>query len=342
MHAKMESDDEDTSHEEANILWKYLHPFSLIDQATELLWPFVESQLESISDDVFLLSDKMFNLVAVLSIHHSFQNFSWGWFSQILMMLGIFKQILLRRRAKISTSHQQRSKSAYENSEEKTKRARKYQDSNLDATQQKPRFDADKVEEFCIQDLKPSLDWLNRIILALWLNFRAYAKFKFLHQLWPKVKLKLADTALNNLEIHDFNIGDKPFRVNLIECISHSETEMIIDVEIAYDGSANITITYSQESLNVSIPVTLQKFCISNIKVRMVLKNLTDHIPFIGGVQLFFLESPIIDWQTADAAKVVDLPGLDTLLKVLLRRLQVWFDKGTQPIMEKISQTLRK
>jgi len=95
----------------------------------------------------------------------------------------------------------------------------------------------------------------------------------------------------------------------------HNDRDLIIDLEIAYDGSANITITYSQESLNVSIPVTLQKFCVSNVKVRIVLKSLIDCIPFICGIQLFFLESPIIDWQTADAARVVELPGLDSLIK---------------------------
>ncbi len=301
------------------VLLRYLHPFTLIDNVGDTIYPFVKPHLEELSDDVFTLWDKIYNLFSVLTIHLSYQNLSWAWFFQIVIMLGIGKRIMKMRKTHIKDYIQQdpdyRQKAKKDNLERAADRKETSFTNETANARNTARFDADRVEEFCVRNLKPSLEWLNRIVLTLWLNFRAYVKFKFLHQLWPKVKKKLRDTPLNNLEIHDFNIGDKPFRVIKIECQQHSNDDLIMDVEIAYDGSANITITYSQESLNVSIPVTLQKFCVSNVKVRIVLKKMSDQIPFIGGIQFFFLESPIIDWQTADAAKVVDLPGLDSLLK---------------------------
>ncbi len=331
----------------AGVILQYLHPFTLIDNVGDTIYLFVKPHLDELSDDVFMLCDKIFNLISALTIHMAYQNLSWAWFFQIVIMLGIAKRVLKMKETRIKDYIQQDAEYHRKVKRESLQAKRKEEDAAHRVA--KPaantvRFDADKVEEFCVRNLKPSLEWLNRIVLTLWLNFRAYVKFKFLHKLWPKVKRKLRDTPLNNLEIHDFNIGDKPFRVIRIECRQHGKDDLIMDLEIAYDGSANITITYSQESLNVSIPVTLQKFCVSNVKVRVVLKKLCDQIPFIGGIQFFFLESPIIDWQTADAAKVVDLPGLDSLLKgaienQIIKRF-VLPNKLTVPI--KLDDTLAK
>ncbi len=327
-HKPEEEDDDDDEEEESShnserknykkdsdimAILRYVHPFSFIGKMAFYIEDFILPHLVELDDDIVILTDKLYNLFSVLVVHGAYQYCSWMYFFHIVMVLGILKRIMLTRMEKIRYGKVKEQHSNRQNCcTDQPFKDPVYATAN---NAKSVTFGRDKMKEFCERDLRPSFEWLNRIILTMWLKYRAYLKFKFLHHLWPKVKERLQDTPLNNLEILDFNIGDKPFRVISIESMRHGDEDLIIDVEIAYDGNANITITYSQASLNVSIPVTLQKFCVSNVKVRIVLKKMFDEIPFLGGIQLFFLESPIIDWQTADAARVVDLPGLDSLLK---------------------------
>ena len=168
--------------------------------------------------------------------------------------------------------------------------------------------------------MNPSLDWLNDIVATMWLNWRALARFKFLNSIWPKIKKKLQNTQFKNLRIHDFSIGDKPFQITHVDFIDHSQDCALLDLEVNYHGSASITLTYSQDSLNISIPMTVRNFSVTNIKPRLVIKNMKSTLPFIEGVQIFFLESPIINWETADAARVIDITGLDNVIKSIIEK----------------------
>ena len=46
-----------------------------------------------------------------------------------------------------------------------------------------------------------------------------------------------------------------------------------------------------------------------------MLKPLIDDLPLLGGVQLFFLEQPTVNFDLGGAASILDLPGLSSLLK---------------------------
>lgn len=43
--------------------------------------------------------------------------------------------------------------------------------------------------------------------------------------------------------------------------------------------------------------------------MRVVMKPLIQSIPLVGGVQVFFLNNPVIDYDLVGAADVLDLPG---------------------------------
>ena len=44
--------------------------------------------------------------------------------------------------------------------------------------------------------------------------------------------------------------------------------------------------------------------------MRVVMKPLIPQIPLVGGVQLFFLNSPSVDFNMIGVADVLDMPGL--------------------------------
>ncbi len=299
---------------ELKILNKILTPYSLIDEIAERIWPIAEEYLRG-NYQRFRIGEKVFNLFAIVVLHSCFMTWSWWSFYLLVIFLGVCKRICQKYRAEVQKLAEARIPTKTAEKSKNKRRGREFFDFGK---KDRVIFDADRVEEFCKGNLKPSLDWLNLVVKTVHLNFRAFAKFKVLHEIWPKVKVKLENTPLKTLEIYDFNIGDKPFRILSIECIDYSTKHLIIDAEVAYDGNANVSITFSQKSLNISVPVTLQKFSVSNVKVRIVLKNLKSVLPLVEGVQFFFLESPVIDWETSDAGKVVSLPELDSFIKHMI------------------------
>lgn len=249
--------------------------------------------LAPLDDNWYTLVHKCFNLLALISIHYAFTAFSGSNFCKLVLILAITKHLLRARSVgKTRVTH-------------KTKEV-------LDSP---VNIGAEDVESFFTQNHRSSLTWLNKIISTLWLNYRAYTTHWFLNVMWPQVQEQLKDTHLKGLSIHKFSIGDRPFRIDKIDSVAHGSRELIVDVRAAYDGNASISITLSQEQLNISIPVTLENFSVSNVKLRIVLKHLIDQFPLVSGCQVFFLELPKFNWKTADAAKVADLPGLENLIK---------------------------
>ncbi len=49
-------------------------------------------------------------------------------------------------------------------------------------------------------------------------------------------------------------------------------------------------------------------------KMRVVLQPLVGFIPIVGGVQVYFLQKPLINFELGGAASILDLPGLNGLL----------------------------
>lgn len=43
--------------------------------------------------------------------------------------------------------------------------------------------------------------------------------------------------------------------------------------------------------------------------VRVVMKPLISKIPLVGGLQIFFLNNPSIDFNLVGAADILDMPG---------------------------------
>ena len=282
---------------------RHFQPFQLVDEIVYHVRPFADPILDEFDDEVFTIINKVFNLLAMLSIHFAFQYLSIGAFVELVVAVAVCKQLLSDREKKIRQVLRQ---------SDRIPRPQKVMTGKI-------RISSDDVETFFTQNQRPTLNWLNTIISTLWLNYRALATHIFMNDIWPNVKVQLAETPLKSLEIHQFNIGDRPFKIDKISASIHKEEdkkkEVIIDVECAYDGNANISITLNQEQLNIQIPVTLENFSVSNVKLRLVLKNFVDKLPLIGGCQLFFLESPKFDWKAGDAAKVTDVPILESMIK---------------------------
>lgn len=52
--------------------------------------------------------------------------------------------------------------------------------------------------------------------------------------------------------------------------------------------------------------------------LRVVMKPLITKIPLVGGLQIFFLNNPSIDFNLVGVADVLDMPGFRLIFKVKL------------------------
>jgi hypothetical protein len=122
----------------------------------------------------------------------------------------------------------------------------------------------------------------------------------------------------------DFSIGDTPPRVLSIDCWSHPvpdgrrKRELHVEIDLAFSGTAHVT--FSANILKAgAFPVTLRKISMSNVRMSIVLKGLTDELPMVAGFQIFLVELPSIDWETGNAAsRVLDLSIVNNAIKHLI------------------------
>ena len=282
------------------------HPICQIDNLAAYLWKKIESRNLTIDHDFLACMTYIYDLVAILVLIKAFHWLSFFGFIPLALFIGLCKQVL--NRAKDATT-------GYKEPQNKLKEDTATTSKNLTTW----KLDADKVEEYCRTNAKPSLEWLNLILKTFWLNLRAQVRHLFLTEIWPQVAAKLANTPLSTVDAQDFNIGDKPVTVVSITAASRELDSLVLDVELAYDGNASVTITITEDNItNIAVPFTLKKFKLSHLRARLVIRPLLSTFPFVGGVQVSLLETPLLDWEMAGAATFVNVDLFKkTVLKVV-------------------------
>jgi Ca2+-dependent lipid-binding protein len=71
----------------------------------------------------------------------------------------------------------------------------------------------------------------------------------------------------------------------------------------SYGGDCDITFSVK------GVKAGIKDFQVSGL-VRVVMKPLLTQMPMIGGLQVFFLNNPEIDFNLVGIADVLDFPGL--------------------------------
>ncbi|GFU45708.1 extended synaptotagmin-3 [Trichonephila clavipes] len=81
-----------------------------------------------------------------------------------------------------------------------------------------------------------------------------------------------------------------------------------MDLEIRYSGDCNIQVGVKKFKAGIK---DLQIYG----TIRVVMKPLVKIIPLVGGVTVFFLNRPRIDFNLTNVANVLDMPGLGDILR---------------------------
>ena len=250
-------------------------PLAFFKQLEERVTSIVEPHLARIPNFAFFALHNVSNLVMLLVLYEvTCNSTSWIGFFFACFSLGLIKTILYKHQEKRDSLEADAAMHNHQN-------------------------------RGFLQDTKPTYNWLNNIIQAFWLNYQAFARHLLLTKIWPSVQAK--NPALRGLNFSDFNIGDQAPRINVIEVVDNAPDEIMICMEAAYEGNALVTFAYLLESLNLSGSGTIEKITVNQVKLRIVLKRVSQEPPFVGGVQIFLMDTPSVHWKSSGLLKLAEI-----------------------------------
>lgn len=138
-------------------------------------------------------------------------------------------------------------------------------------------------------------------------------------KLEPKIRKALSKLKLNGFEFdrNRIMLGTTPLRIGGVKVhdLNTSRDEIIIDMDLIFASDCSINFRLA------GIPSALNDFEIYG-KIRVILKPLVTKAPFIGGIQVFFLDNPDINFSLAGPAEISNIPGLsDILRRIIVKKI---------------------
>ncbi|EFA04170.2 extended synaptotagmin-like protein 2a isoform X2 [Tribolium castaneum] len=153
-------------------------------------------------------------------------------------------------------------------------------------------------------------EWLNRIIKQVWPNINHYTRDLIRDTIQPILKESLETYKLSGFKFERIILGTVPFRIGGVKVYDKNvaRNEIIMDLDIFYAGDCDITFYLA------GIKGGIRDFQLHGM-LRVVMKPLITTIPLVGGLQVFFLNNPDIDFDLIGIADLLDMPGLSDILR---------------------------
>ncbi|XP_045454847.1 extended synaptotagmin-2-A [Melitaea cinxia] len=153
-------------------------------------------------------------------------------------------------------------------------------------------------------------EWLNRILLQVWPNVNRYARSLLKETIEPAVIEGLANYKLNGFKFERMILGTIAPRVGGVKVYDKnlSRDEIIMDVDLFYAGDCDISFVLRR------IRGGIKDLQIHGM-LRVVMKPLITKMPLVGGLQIFFLNNPAIDFNLVGAVDILDMPGFSDVLR---------------------------
>ncbi|XP_041372347.1 extended synaptotagmin-2-like [Gigantopelta aegis] len=151
-------------------------------------------------------------------------------------------------------------------------------------------------------------EWVNKIIDQLWPYIGDYVKKLLIESIEPQIRASLPD-SLKSFKFSKIDLGDIPPRVGGVKVYTNlvRRDEVYMDLEITYSSDADVAVKV--KGINAGI-----KDLHIHGTLRVIFKPLISKMPLIGGISVFFLNSPNIDFNLTSLANAFDVPGLNDML----------------------------
>lgn len=133
----------------------------------------------------------------------------------------------------------------------------------------------------------------------------------------PNVAEALSNYKMNGFRFDRIILGSIPPRIGGVKVYDKNvdRNELIMDLDLFYASDCDINFYVS------GMKGGIKDFQIHGL-VRVVMKPLIRTMPLVGGLQIFFLNNPTIDFNLVGALDFLDIPGLsDILRKVIVEQI---------------------
>lgn len=156
-------------------------------------------------------------------------------------------------------------------------------------------------------------EWLNKIINQMWPYIGDFVKNLLTTSVESTINTKLPE-KLKPFRFEKIDLGDIPPRIGGVKVYVEKvkRDEILLDVEITYAGDADVTV--SVRGINAGL-----KDMLLQGTVRIILRPLISQVPLVGGLTIFFLNQPKIDFDLTDVANILDMPLLSTTLRTIVQ-----------------------
>uniref|UniRef100_A0A0K2UPA4 Extended synaptotagminlike protein 2a [Tribolium castaneum] n=1 Tax=Lepeophtheirus salmonis TaxID=72036 RepID=A0A0K2UPA4_LEPSM len=184
-------------------------------------------------------------------------------------------------------------------------------------------------------------EWLNSIIKQLWPNVGHYTRKLLSESIEPAVATALEAYKLNGFKFDRVVLGQVPPRITGIKVYEKNTArdEIIMDMDIVLASDCEICFSVKKFKARIS------DFSLRGV-IRVVFKPLIADIPLIGGIQVFFLSPPEIDFDLGGIANALDAPGLSNIVrKIILEQvghLMVLPNKYSMTLVETVKNEALK
>ncbi|CAG9863137.1 unnamed protein product [Phyllotreta striolata] len=153
-------------------------------------------------------------------------------------------------------------------------------------------------------------EWINRIIKQVWPNVNQYVRELVRDAIQPILRESLEKYKLTGFKFERIILGTVPFRIGGVKVYDKNidRNEIVMDLDIFYAGDCDISFYLK------GMKGGIRDFQLHGM-LRVVMKPLITSIPLVGGLQVFFLNNPDIDFDLVGIADVLDMPGLSDILR---------------------------
>jgi len=165
------------------------------------------------------------------------------------------------------------------------------------------------------------VEWINIILKKVWPNIGKLVQDIAKKLVEPKIneilkRISLRGInleALSNFKLKDVQLGSIPARVGGIRVYDRNTArqEIIMDLEIIYGGDAEVKFSVQAMSCLIN-----QIFFRGT--VRVVIKPLLDVIPLFGGLEIYFIDAPTIDYNLGGMANFAEIPGISDMIRSVI------------------------
>nr|NP_001262921.1 extended synaptotagmin-like protein 2, isoform D [Drosophila melanogaster]AGB96301.1 extended synaptotagmin-like protein 2, isoform D [Drosophila melanogaster] len=156
-------------------------------------------------------------------------------------------------------------------------------------------------------------EWLNKILKQVWPNANHFARTLVKETIEPNVALALANYKMHGFRFDRIILGTIPPRIGGVKIYDKNvdRNEIIMDLDLFYASDCDINFYLG------GMKGGIKDFQIHGW-VRVVMKPLIRSMPLVGGLQIFFLNNPNIDFNLVGVIDFMDMPGLSDLLRRII------------------------